>query len=66
MCRYELQSSKGTNQRSAPVKGRCGCMDTPLLQVVRLLSSGGKYGERKRRDFFVKHLLNIQPPIWNR
>lgn len=29
-------------------------------------SSGGKYGERKRRDFFVKHLLNIQPPIWNR
>lgn len=28
-------------------------------------SSGGEYGERKRRDFFVKHLLNVDPPIWN-
>lgn len=37
MCRNELQKSKGTNQRPAPAKGRCGCMDTPLLQVVRLL-----------------------------
>lgn len=27
---------------------------------------GGKYGERKRRDFFVKHLLGIEPPEWNR
>jgi hypothetical protein len=26
---------------------------------------GGKYGERKRRDFFVKHILNIEPPEWN-
>lgn len=23
---------------------------------------GGPYGERKRRDFFVKHLLNMEPP----
>jgi dipeptidyl aminopeptidase/acylaminoacyl peptidase len=28
-------------------------------------SSGGKYGERKRRDFFVKNLLGIEPPDWN-
>lgn len=26
---------------------------------------GEKYGERKRRDFFVRHLLNIQSPEWN-
>jgi dipeptidyl aminopeptidase/acylaminoacyl peptidase len=26
---------------------------------------GGKYGERKRRDFFVKYLLNQNPPDWN-
>lgn len=28
-------------------------------------TSGGKYGERKRRDFFVKYLLNAEPPVWN-
>ncbi|HKG05227.1 MAG TPA: prolyl oligopeptidase family serine peptidase, partial [Pedobacter sp.] len=28
-------------------------------------SLGGDYGEHKRRDFFVKHLLNIEPPQWN-
>lgn len=27
-------------------------------------SLGGDYGEHKRRDFFVKHLLNINPPEW--
>ena len=27
-------------------------------------SSGGEYGERKRRDFFVQHLLGIYPPVW--
>ncbi|SKB26801.1 Dipeptidyl aminopeptidase/acylaminoacyl peptidase [Parapedobacter luteus] len=27
-------------------------------------TSGGPYGERKRRDFFVKHLLGVDPPIW--
>ncbi|HQA87005.1 MAG: DPP IV N-terminal domain-containing protein [Salinivirgaceae bacterium] len=26
---------------------------------------GGKYGERKRRDFFVKHILKIEPPQWD-
>ena len=26
---------------------------------------GGKYGERKRRDFFVKSLLKQNPPDWN-
>jgi dipeptidyl aminopeptidase/acylaminoacyl peptidase len=29
-------------------------------------TSGGKYGERKRRDFFVKHILGHDPPDWNR
>jgi len=29
-------------------------------------SSGGDYGERKRRDFFVKHLIGIDPPAWNK
>ncbi|WP_020604977.1 S9 family peptidase [Spirosoma spitsbergense] len=28
-------------------------------------TSGGEYGEHKRRDFFVKHLLNVDPPAWN-
>ncbi|SEK34606.1 S9 family peptidase [Parapedobacter koreensis] len=27
-------------------------------------TSGGPYGERKRRDFFVKHLLGVDPPAW--
>lgn len=27
-------------------------------------TSGGKFGERKRRDFFVKHLLGVNPPTW--
>lgn len=29
-------------------------------------SSGGDYGERKRKDFFVKHLLNVTPPSWDK
>ncbi|MCD6346921.1 MAG: prolyl oligopeptidase family serine peptidase [Bacteroidales bacterium] len=28
-------------------------------------SGGGKFGERKRRDFFVKNLLGVNPPNWN-
>ena len=28
-------------------------------------SSGGDFGERKRRDFFVRHLIGTQPPAWN-
>jgi dienelactone hydrolase/Tol biopolymer transport system component len=28
-------------------------------------TSGGPYGERKRRDFFVKYLLGAEPPTWN-
>ncbi len=27
-------------------------------------SSGGDYGEHKRKDFFVKHLLGVEPPDW--
>ena len=27
--------------------------------------SGGAFGERKRNDFFVKHLLRVEPPDWN-
>lgn len=27
-------------------------------------SSGGEYGEHKRRDYFVKHLLGVEPPVW--
>ncbi|MDR1783404.1 MAG: S9 family peptidase [Dysgonamonadaceae bacterium] len=26
---------------------------------------GGDYGDRKRYDFFVKHLLGVNPPDWN-
>ena len=26
---------------------------------------GGAYGERKRYDFFVQHLLGVAPPAWN-
>ena len=28
--------------------------------------SGGAYGVRKRYDFFVEHLLGVDPPDWNR
>ncbi|GAB3655612.1 S9 family peptidase [Echinicola sediminis] len=28
-------------------------------------SAGGSYGEHKRRDFFVKHLLGVEPPEWS-
>jgi dipeptidyl aminopeptidase/acylaminoacyl peptidase len=28
-------------------------------------SNGGRFGERKRRDFFVRHLLGEQTPDWN-
>ena len=28
-------------------------------------SAGGAFGERKRKDFFVKHLMNVNPPSWN-
>ncbi len=27
-------------------------------------TSGGAYGERKRKDFFVKHLMGVDPPSW--
>jgi dipeptidyl aminopeptidase/acylaminoacyl peptidase len=27
--------------------------------------SGGPYGDRKRNDFFVHHLLGLEPPAWN-
>ncbi len=29
-------------------------------------TGGGVYGERKRRDFFVRHLLGVKTPDWNR
>jgi dipeptidyl aminopeptidase/acylaminoacyl peptidase len=29
-------------------------------------TNGGVYGDRKRYDFFVHHLLGIEPPDWNR
>ena len=29
-------------------------------------STGGAYGDRKRYDHFVKHLLGVEPPDWNR
>jgi len=29
-------------------------------------TDGGTYGERRRRDFFVRHLLGMEPPDWNR
>ncbi len=29
-------------------------------------TAGGKYGERRRRDFFVKNLLGCETPDWNK
>jgi len=29
------------------------------------ISNGGIYGTRKRRDFFVRYLLGVDPPEWN-
>ena len=28
-------------------------------------TDGGRFGDRKRTDFFVKHLLQMEPPKWN-
>ncbi|KPK73867.1 MAG: peptidase S9 [Phycisphaerae bacterium SM23_30] len=28
--------------------------------------AGGPYGERRKRDFFVRHLLGVEPPEWNK
>jgi dipeptidyl aminopeptidase/acylaminoacyl peptidase len=28
-------------------------------------AGGGRYGERRRRDFFVRHLLGVEPPDRN-
>ena len=28
-------------------------------------TDGGVYGERRRRDYFVRHLLGVEPPDWN-
>ncbi|HEY4129329.1 MAG TPA: prolyl oligopeptidase family serine peptidase [Gemmatimonadaceae bacterium] len=28
-------------------------------------TNGGPYGERKRDDFFVHHLLGVEPPVRN-
>ena len=28
-------------------------------------TNGGAYGDKKRYDFFVQHLLGVQPPNWN-
>jgi len=40
--------------------------DFDYLFVPGMLhSSGGKYGERRRMDYFVQHLLGIQPPDRN-
>jgi len=29
-------------------------------------TNGGVYGDRKRYDFFVHHLLGVEPPEWNK
>ena len=29
-------------------------------------TGGGDYGERARRDFFVRNLLRVEPPDWNK
>ncbi|MCX2678630.1 DPP IV N-terminal domain-containing protein [Galbibacter sp. EGI 63066] len=29
-------------------------------------TSGGEFGDRKRKDFFVKKLLEVNPPLWNK
>ena len=40
--------------------------DFDFLMVPNMShSSGGEYGERKRRDFFVRHLLGVEPPEWS-
>lgn len=29
-------------------------------------TNGGAYGDKKRYDFFVRHLLDVKPPDWNK
>ena len=36
-----------------------------LLVPGMLHSGGGTYGERRRMDYFVRHLLGVEPPDWN-
>ena len=36
-----------------------------FMPGARHISNGGTYGGRKRRDFFVRHLLGDDPPEWN-
>ncbi len=36
-----------------------------FIPGARHISNGGTYGSRKRRDFFVKYLLGVDPPDWN-
>ncbi|GAB3014284.1 S9 family peptidase [Spirosoma pulveris] len=39
--------------------------DFDFLMVPNMAhSSGGEYGERKRRNFFVRHLLGVEPPAF--
>lgn len=40
--------------------------DFEFVMLPGVRHTGGEnYGERKRRDFFVKHLLGIETPKWN-
>lgn len=40
--------------------------DFDFLMVPNMAhSSGGEYGERKRRNFFVRHLLGVEPPAFS-
>jgi hypothetical protein len=36
-----------------------------LLMPGAKHTPGGEYGIRKRNDFFVRHLLGVEPPDWN-
>jgi dienelactone hydrolase len=36
-----------------------------LLLPGQRHTPGGPYGERKHYDFFVRHLLGVEPPDWN-
>jgi hypothetical protein len=36
-----------------------------IILPGQMHSAGGAYGERKRFDFFVRHLRGLPPPAWN-
>ena len=47
------------------LKGGPAAQPTEVLPRLSTNVPGGDYGQRRRFDFFVEHLLGVGPPDWN-